>query len=83
MRMCDTVDPPTSWEDVISEGVLQCRNKSLKANVCRLVFGSTVYNICRNRNEIKHGSHPKLGRKSNGKLELGSWGKENSKELGK
>jgi len=53
------VDPPTSWEDVISKILQQWRKKSLNVNVCRLVFGSTMYNIWRNRNEIKHGSHPK------------------------
>jgi len=59
MRLCDMVDPPTSWEDVISKILQQWRKKSLNVNVCRLVFGSTMYNIWRNRNEIKHGSHPK------------------------
>jgi hypothetical protein len=61
---------------VLAEGVQQCRKKSLKANVYRLVLGSTVYNIWRNRNELKHGTQHKtdeqiLCRELNGKLELG------------
>lgn len=35
------------------------KKKSLHANICRLVLSSTIYNIWRNRNEIKHGSHTK------------------------
>jgi len=35
------------------------KNKSLKANICRLVLSATVYNIWRNRNELKYGNHPK------------------------
>jgi hypothetical protein len=45
MRMCDVVDPQTSWKEVIYEGLQQWRKKSFKANVCKLIFGSTVYNI--------------------------------------
>jgi hypothetical protein len=34
------------------------KKKLLKAYVCRLALGHTVYHIWKNRNEIKHGTHP-------------------------
>jgi hypothetical protein len=40
MEMCNMVDPPTEWDDVISLGLQQWRKKTLQANnLCRLVFG--------------------------------------------
>jgi hypothetical protein len=40
-------------------GLREWNKKSLYANTCRLLLSSTAYNLCPNRNEIKHGSHPK------------------------
>jgi hypothetical protein len=57
MKLCDLEDPPTCWEDVI-EGVQHWRKKILKAYVCRLALGSTVYHMWKNRNEIKYDTHP-------------------------
>ncbi|GLT52885.1 hypothetical protein SLA2020_261960 [Shorea laevis] len=58
MKLCGLDDPPTCWEDVIEEGMQHWRKKILKAYVCRLALGSTVYHIWKNRNELKHGTHP-------------------------
>ena len=61
MEMCNMVDLPTEWNDVISLGLQQWWKKTLHANnLCRLVFGSTVLNLWRNRNELQHGDHPKM-----------------------
>jgi hypothetical protein len=35
-----------------------CYNKALKGLVCRLAFGSVVYNLWRTSNEFKHYGQP-------------------------
>jgi len=35
------------------------KKKTLQANICRLGFGCTIYNLWRNINEIKHAGHPR------------------------
>ena len=34
------------------------KGKTMKAYLCRLVFASTIYNIWRNRNALKHNNNP-------------------------
>lgn len=59
MSRCNVLNPPVDWDEVVKLGMRKWNKKSLNANICRLVLSSTVYNIWRNRNEIKHGNHPK------------------------
>lgn len=70
MGRCDMNDPPTEWEEVMSRGLQELKNKSLKANVyiyiyiCNLVYSAVVmYNIWRNINDIKHGNQPRTEEK--------------------
>jgi hypothetical protein len=59
MQNCGVLNPPIRWEDVISVGLDHWKKKTLQANICRLGFGCTIYNLWRNINEIKHAGHPR------------------------
>jgi len=48
MQKCSLISFPTAWDEVLS--------KSLKVVVRKLVWGSTVYNIWRYRNNVKFGN---------------------------
>ena len=54
MHRCGVEDPSLIWEGVMQLGIKNWGNKALKGLVCRLVFGSVVYNLWRTRNELKH-----------------------------
>lgn len=56
MRKCSQISIPTVWDEVLSKGVRDWRDKSLKALVSKLAWGSTVYNIWRYRNDMKFGN---------------------------
>jgi hypothetical protein len=43
---------------LISLGLKEWRGKTMKTRLCRLVFGSIIYNIWRNRNTLRHGNNP-------------------------
>lgn len=58
IELCCVLNPPISWNDVVSLGFQKWRSKTTKAYLCRLVFGSTIYNIWRNRNTLKHENNP-------------------------
>jgi hypothetical protein len=58
MARCRVANPSTVWEDILQLGCSNWSSKSLKAIFCRLVLGSTVYNIWCTRNELKHAGHP-------------------------
>lgn len=59
MELCNILNPPTSWEDVVALK-LQCwKEKTMKAYLCCLVLDSVVYNIWRNRNAFQNDNHPK------------------------
>lgn len=47
---------PTVWEEIMSQGIREQRNKSLKPLACKLAWGAAVYNIWRQRNDVKHGN---------------------------
>jgi hypothetical protein len=42
---------------VLSVGIQQWCKKTLKANLCRLAFGATIYNLGKTRNAIRHGGN--------------------------
>jgi hypothetical protein len=52
---CSVLNPPTFWDDVVFMGLQQWGGKTMKAYFCRLVFGSTIYNIWKNKNALRHG----------------------------
>jgi hypothetical protein len=58
LEKCSVLDPPTNWEDVLAWGIHHWGKKTLHASICRLVFGASIYNIWRTRNEIRHGGSP-------------------------
>jgi len=58
MELCGVLHPPTCWDDVVSLGLKEWRGKTMKAYICRLVFGSSIYNIWRTRNALRHGNNP-------------------------
>jgi hypothetical protein len=41
MKKCLVLDPPMVWEEIMCWGVKEWRNKSLKANVCKLAWSAT------------------------------------------
>lgn len=45
MARCTVALPWTEWEDVLHCAVQEWRNKSLEANICRLVLCASLYNI--------------------------------------
>jgi hypothetical protein len=59
MTRCNVDDPPLLWEDILLLGCNHWKHKTLSAFLCRLVLSSTVYNLWRARNEIKHHGQPK------------------------
>jgi hypothetical protein len=61
-------------------GLQQWRGKTMKAYFCRLVFGSTIYNIWKNKNALRHGNnHKGEAYKTNGGLRFGLFLKVNSR----
>ncbi|GLT71182.1 hypothetical protein SLA2020_432160 [Shorea laevis] len=59
MERCLVADPPYLWEDVLRLSCSKWKRKALPDALCRLVLSSTVYNLWRARNEIKHCGQPK------------------------
>lgn len=49
-------NPPYEWDAIVELGVRKWTGKDLKAVLCKLVPSATVYNIWRERNNIKHGT---------------------------
>lgn len=60
MARCNLVDPPSFREDVLRLGCSNWKKKALLDTLCRLVLSSSIYNLWRARNEIKHSDHPKI-----------------------
>jgi hypothetical protein len=56
MQKCSLISFPTAWDEVLSKWMSVWRGKSLKVVVRKLVWGSTVYNIWRYRNNVKFGN---------------------------
>jgi hypothetical protein len=61
MKCCSVDSPIFHWNDLISEDCKDWKSKSMSYVLCRLVLSSTVYNLRRSRNDIKHNGHPKTG----------------------
>ncbi|GLT72246.1 hypothetical protein SLA2020_441990 [Shorea laevis] len=83
---CNVDDPPTVWAEVLRIGCNSWKKKTLPDILCRLVLSSTVYNVWRTRNEIKHEGHPKTEEQVLkaiiGKCGPEFWGGEHSVEPG-
>jgi hypothetical protein len=47
---------PTNWGEVVRKGLRDWKEKHLQAIVCKLAWGSTVYNIWKFRNDVKFGN---------------------------
>jgi hypothetical protein len=58
MILCSVLNPPTCWEYVVSLGLEEWNGKTMKVYLWRLVFASTIYNIWRNRNALRHNNNP-------------------------
>jgi hypothetical protein len=52
---CNVHNHPSDWDSLVPYAIKEWNNKLLKAIMCRLVLCATVYNLCRNRNELKYG----------------------------
>jgi hypothetical protein len=52
------LNPLIRWKEVVSFGLEEWRGKTMKAYLCRLVFVSTIYNIWRNCNALRHDNNP-------------------------
>jgi hypothetical protein len=59
MQNCPGLACSHVWQDVLSEGCNNWKKKTLLGVLCRLIFGSVVYNIWRARNEVRFLGHPK------------------------
>jgi hypothetical protein len=58
MGLCGVLNPPSCWDDVASLGSNEWREKSMIAYICRLVFGSSIYNIWRTKNTLRLDNNP-------------------------
>jgi hypothetical protein len=56
MQKCSFISFSTVWEEVLIKGPSVWRGKILKGVVCKLAWGSIVYNIWRHRNNVKFGN---------------------------
>jgi hypothetical protein len=56
--MVHVLNPPTCWDDVVSFGLHEWKGKTIKDYICRLVFDSSIYNIWRIRNALRHSNNP-------------------------
>jgi hypothetical protein len=56
MKKCIQDNIPIEWEDIKSKGVKEWRGKNLKAVICKLAWGSVVYHLWRQRNDVKFGN---------------------------
>jgi hypothetical protein len=54
MVRCRLDSPLVIWNDIVQLGCNSWGKKSLHGLICRLVFGSVVYNIWHTRNDIRH-----------------------------
>lgn len=46
----------TDWSAIVNQGLRKWKGKTLLAMVCRLAWGSIVYNIWKFRNDVKFGN---------------------------
>jgi hypothetical protein len=60
MQHCPFIATHTNCRSLLDDGCNHWKKKTLAVILCRLVFSSTVYDICRGRNEIKFHGHPKF-----------------------
>jgi hypothetical protein len=58
MILCSVFNPPTCWEYVASLRLEEWKGKTMNAYLCRLVFASTIYNIWKDRNALRHNNNP-------------------------
>jgi hypothetical protein len=84
---CQVKDPPSVWADVLRIGCNLWKKKALSDTLCRLVLSSTVYNLWRAHNEIKHHGHRKteeqILKHVIWKVRTRILGRESSEELGR
>lgn len=59
MQRCNILYSPTSWDDMVTVGCADWKDKSILGTSCRLILSSTVYGIWRERNVTKFGGQPK------------------------
>jgi hypothetical protein len=45
MQRCNILNPPTSWDDMVTVGCADWKDKSILGTICRLILSSTVYGI--------------------------------------
>jgi hypothetical protein len=57
MGLCGVLNPPTCW-DVVSLGLHEWKEKTMKVYICRFVFGPSIHNIWRTRNALRYGNIP-------------------------
>lgn len=51
---CLITDPYLNWEDIMDWGERELKGERLKATLCRLSSGAVVYNVWKQRNDVKH-----------------------------
>jgi hypothetical protein len=59
MELCNEMNPPTCWIDIVSVGLQLWKGKTLRSHLCRLVLASEIYNLWKNRNALSHEDLPK------------------------
>lgn len=47
------------WDGVFRWGVADLKNGSLKSLLCKMGWGTAVYHIWKQRNDIRHGNIPR------------------------
>jgi hypothetical protein len=59
MQRCSPLVPPSDWSIIVRDECKNWKAKSMVGIVYRLILSSTVYDIWRARNEIKHHGQPR------------------------
>lgn len=59
MAECLIFDPYVDWEAIGNWSEVHLKGRSLRATICRLCFGATIYNLWRHRNDLLHGNTPR------------------------
>jgi hypothetical protein len=58
MAKCSILNAPLEWENIEERGLHVLLGKGIRACMGRLCFGATVYNLCKQRNDLLHKNTP-------------------------
>lgn len=63
MKKCQIDGPPTAREDILKRGIKEWKGRKMKAVLCKLWWGATVYHLWRHKNDLKFGNRNKTEEK--------------------